>query len=162
MRKKSTLPVRVDIDAGYEVLSCTLTMEDWHCIQAGEVFCCEVPYWYEGKKFTSDWTFNGSRAGTLYVGYDDGGVHLDGRLSEARVFLNEEPVKGWQTKAKEPAAAADPPLAQPKFDWEEHLQELDARLRAAGRTVTVIEPSDTNVFTATFPQGRRPNSTERG
>lgn len=38
--------------------------------------------------------------------------------------------------------------------WEKVLQALDDRLRAAGRPVTVEEPSDSTEFVASFPQGK--------
>lgn len=40
--------------------------------------------------------------------------------------------------------------------WEAELAALDERLRASGRTVTVMEPSNTSEFVASFPQGREP------
>jgi hypothetical protein len=45
---------------------------------------------------------------------------------------------------------------------EKAAQRIDAKLRASGRTVTVTEPSDTNVFVATLPRGRRPQAKSRG
>jgi hypothetical protein len=39
--------------------------------------------------------------------------------------------------------------------WERQLKALDERLRASGRTVTVMEPSETQEFLATVPRGRR-------
>ena len=38
---------------------------------------------------------------------------------------------------------------------EEMARRIDDKLRAAGCTVEVVEPSDSNEYVVTFPQGRR-------
>lgn len=46
-------------------------------------------------------------------------------------------------------------LSQPP-DWlEKRLEALDNRLRASGRTVVVLEPSDSDEYTVTFPPNRQ-------
>jgi len=63
---------------GYDMHELTLPFERWVRILRGESWSIEEPYWYEGQRFTGEWSFDGT--GGLVVGYDDGGVGWDGRL----------------------------------------------------------------------------------
>jgi len=40
--------------------------------------------------------------------------------------------------------------------WEAELTALDERLRASGRTVAVMKPSNTRELVASFPRGHAP------
>ena len=82
--------VEVSIETVDDTLTCFMALVTWRRILAGRVVTRVVPYRYEGERFTSKWTFNGAGPGTLHVGYDDCGVHLDGALSDARVSVDGE------------------------------------------------------------------------
>ena len=47
-------------------------------------------------------------------------------------------------------------LDEPTSKLELAQQELIRRLRASGRTVVEMEPSDTTLYEATLPQGQPP------
>ena len=54
----------------------------------------------------------------------------------------------------------DEPISTPQSralidSWDRQLEALNKKLRDSGCTVTVVEPSDTNEFTVTFPSRRR-------
>ena len=160
MNKTPSHTVEFEIEAGYDLQTCPWTRATWRRNQAGEAFEREVLYWYENQQFTSTWSFNGTSAGTLYVGYDDGGVHFDGRLTHARVLINGNPVDFQEAPPTENNELVSRPT-EPTMDWEQTLKALDARLRASGLTVVVKEASDKTEFVATFPQGRRPRAKPR-
>jgi len=77
---------RVSIGAewGYDMHELTLPFEEWVRILSGESCLIEIPYWYEGERFTGRWSFDGT--GGLVVGYDDDGVGWDGDLDNLDVL----------------------------------------------------------------------------
>jgi hypothetical protein len=71
--------VTIGAEWGYDMHYLTLPFERWVRVLGGESWSIEEPYWFEGQRFTGEWSFDG--AGGLVVGYDDGGVGWDGSLS---------------------------------------------------------------------------------
>ncbi|MDR6859815.1 hypothetical protein [Variovorax guangxiensis] len=134
-RIKSVRPVEVQIESGYEVLSCPMAMATWRRIEAGQEIARVEPYDDEGKRYTAVWTFNGLVAGSLYVSYDDGGVHFDGRLTQARILVNGEVVE-WM------------------HPMERMVERLDAKLRSGSVPFSVKKGSEESVYVATFPPSR--------
>jgi hypothetical protein len=57
----------------------TLPFERWVRILRGESWSIGEPYWYEGQRFTGEWSFDGN--GGLVVGYDHDGVGWEGKVS---------------------------------------------------------------------------------
>ena len=70
--------VRIGAEWGYDMHELDLPLERWLRIIGGEPWSTQKPYWYEGQRFTGDWSFDGF--GGLMVGYDDGGVGWEGNL----------------------------------------------------------------------------------
>jgi hypothetical protein len=134
-RIKNVRAVEVQIEAGYDVLSCPMAMVTWRRIEAGQEVARVEPYHYEGREYTAVWNFNSLGAGSLYVSYDDGGVHFDGRLTQARILVNGEVVE-WM------------------HPMERMVERLDAKLRSGNVPLTVREGSEDGVYVATFPRGR--------
>jgi hypothetical protein len=76
--------VTIGAEWGYDMHELTLSFERWVRILQGDGWSTEAPYWYEGQRFTAEWCFDG--AGSLLVGYDDGGVGWEGRLDGLEVI----------------------------------------------------------------------------
>ena len=70
--------VTIGAEWGYDMHELSLPYERWVRVLKGETLSIEQPYWYEGQRFTGEWSFDG--IGGLVVGYDDGGVGWDGKL----------------------------------------------------------------------------------
>ena len=72
---------RVKIGAiwGYDMHEFDLPLEQWIRVLKGNSWSAEKRYWYEGQRFTGDWSFDG--LGSLSVGYGDGGQGWQGNLS---------------------------------------------------------------------------------
>ena len=82
------IPNTISVEWGYEQHICPLTDSEWIQISQGKSLTKNVPYRYEGQEFISEWQFNSSVKGSLYVTYDDGGVGFDGSLADATIILN--------------------------------------------------------------------------
>ena len=76
--------VTIGVEWGYEMHQLSLPYERWVRVLRGEALSIKEPYWYEGQRFTGEWSFDG--IGGLVVGYEDGGVGWDGRLGELDVI----------------------------------------------------------------------------
>ena len=61
----------------------------WKRVVQGKSVRRVEPYWYEGKKYKSEWLFNSKVLGQLIVNYDDGGVAFDGKLDQANLTLKD-------------------------------------------------------------------------
>jgi hypothetical protein len=70
--------VTIGAEWGYDMHKISLTFERWVRILRGEYLEIDEPYWHEGQRFTSTWSFDG--IGRVVVTYDDGGVGWDGNL----------------------------------------------------------------------------------
>lgn len=57
--------------------------------------------------------------------------------------------------------SSTPPPDEPLTPLERMARRLEAHMRDSGRTVEVMEPSDTTEFVVTLPQGQRPKATPR-
>ncbi|EGF32309.1 hypothetical protein IMCC9480_2623 [Oxalobacteraceae bacterium IMCC9480] len=75
----------VGVEWGDDIHTLPLRMYDWIGILSGHTYCADSSYWYEGKRFTSDWHFDSNSEDALTVGYDDGGVGYQGALSGATI-----------------------------------------------------------------------------
>lgn len=71
--------VTIGAEWGHGMHELVLPFERWLRVLRGERWSVVEPYWYEGKRFTGDWSFDG--VGGLLVGYDDGGVGWAGNLA---------------------------------------------------------------------------------
>lgn len=71
--------VTIGAEWGYDMHELEMPLDRWMRILRGEPWSVEEPYWYEGQRFTGEWSFDG--AGGLVVSYDDGGVGWDGQLA---------------------------------------------------------------------------------
>ena len=56
---------------------------------------------------------------------------------------------------KTPSTKAQQGHEEPLHPLEAMARRIDDKLRASGCTVEVVEPSDSNEYVVTFPQGRR-------
>ena len=75
---RKTGRVTIGAEWGYDMHELSLPFERWLRILLGERYKTDKPYWYEAKRFTGWWSFDG--VGGLVVSYDDGGVGWDGNV----------------------------------------------------------------------------------
>jgi hypothetical protein len=68
-------------------------------VKNGSKLVKEVPYSYEGQTFLSEWLFNSTSHGSLYVTYDDSAVGFDGSLADATITLGGN-VTDWTFTAQ--------------------------------------------------------------
>jgi len=94
-RTKPDRPVVVSVEWGYDLHDCPMSLQTWKRIVAGNPVRRTEPYWYEGQRFTGEWSFNSDGPGSLVVGYDDGGEGFIGTLHDAFIQVGDKDVK-WQ------------------------------------------------------------------
>lgn len=94
--KEPDQPIVISVEWGNELHNCSMSERTWRLILKGKAVKRVVPYWYEGKKYISEWFFNSNRFGELVVTYDEGGVSFDGNLSDALIQKNEQTLS-WQS-----------------------------------------------------------------
>jgi len=88
-----TKPIRsvvVRVEWGNEQHECPMSEQTWKRIIKGKPVRRVEPYWYDGKKYKSEWLFNLKEVGQLTVNYDDSGVAFDGKLNEAYITRNND------------------------------------------------------------------------
>jgi hypothetical protein len=97
----------------------------------------------------------------------DNQLKLMGRVDQALAQMRSElttstsagkPITWGMQMTQALAPVSTPQSKQLTGSWETQLQNLDAKLRASGRTVEVMEESDGEELTASVPQGKRPQN----
>jgi hypothetical protein len=97
---KPAPPVEVTVQWGDGMHTCPMSLRTWNGIKNGRKVVRVEPYWYEGKRYTGNWTFNHNGFGTLLVTYGDGGVGFDGLLGGAIINVEGKTV-AWESVAGE-------------------------------------------------------------
>lgn len=92
-------PVCVAVDWGNELHECPMSMRTWKRILGGNPVLRVEPYWYEGRRYRSEWRFNTNGYGSLRVTYcalggggDEGDGYI-GSIEDALIVVDGESVK---------------------------------------------------------------------
>lgn len=89
MTKRKYVDVNVSWCYGECSPTAKVSLEEWERILKGEHVVVDACYWYEGKRYSAYFSFNGSGRGTLTVGYEDGGEGFIGRIGQADITGGE-------------------------------------------------------------------------
>src|SRR4051812_46675582 len=97
--KKNIRVVEVGVEWGDELHWCPMSLRTWKRIESGFLVTRKEPYFYEGKRYTGEWTFNADAYGSLLVTYDGAGVAFQGYLSATAIHVASKQIT-WKSIAR--------------------------------------------------------------